>query len=120
MAKLIKISKEEIVEINKRLGEGGIVVNEGNFEHMLDKLEHTEDTVGYAAILLHDIITLHPFLNGNKRTAFYAMISAIELNGVKFKYKKEEIDNVGIFLNKIALGEINKIGIRKWIGEMIT
>jgi len=86
---------------------------------MLDKLEHTEDHVEYATILLHDIITLHPFLNGNKRTAFYAMISVMELNGLSFKYKKEEIDNVGIFLNKIALGEINKTEIKEWIKKMM-
>jgi death-on-curing family protein len=120
MTKITKLSKDEIIEINKRLGEGGIVVNQGNFEHMLDKLGHIEDPVECATVLLHDIILRHPFLNGNKRTAFYAAISVIELRGLKFKYAREEIDKVGIFLNRIALGEINKLEIRKWIEEMIV
>jgi death-on-curing family protein len=37
-----------------------------------------------AAALLHALIANHPFWNGNKRTAFLAMIVFVELNGWTF------------------------------------
>jgi len=119
MAKLVKLTSSQIIEINKVIGEGGTILNKANFEQMIDKLEYTEEMLSYATTLLHDIISLHAFLNGNKRTAFYAMVTFLELNNVKFKYDKSEIDVVGNYLNKIALGEVNRNQIQKWIKKMI-
>ncbi|MEM5802283.1 MAG: Fic family protein [Candidatus Aenigmatarchaeota archaeon] len=72
--KLVKYpTLEEIIEINKRLGEGGILVNKNNLEFILEKVKAAKGFIKKATIFLYDIIRLHPFLNGNKRTAFHTM-----------------------------------------------
>jgi death-on-curing family protein len=116
MGKIIKLTKDEI---NKRIGENGQVFNKSNLEQIMDKLGTKEDIIDYATTTLYDIIALHPFLNGNKRTAFYAMTTFLDLNGVNIKYKKAEEDEIGIMLNKIALGTLNENKVSKLIKKMI-
>ena len=72
----------EIIEINKRLGEGGVVVNRGNLEFIIEKAKAAKTLIKKASIFLYDIIRLHPFLDGNKRTAFHTMLYFLELNNI--------------------------------------
>jgi death-on-curing protein len=106
---------EEIIEINRRLGEGGIVINKGNLEFILKKVEVEKSIIKKATILLRDIIRLHPFLDGNKRTAFHTMLYFLELNGKRFKYGHKDESKIEKMLNRIARkGETQK-KIEEWI-----
>jgi death-on-curing family protein len=106
---------EEIVEINRRLGEGGVLINKGNLQFILSEAENARLLVEKAAIFLCDIVRLHPFLDGNKRTAFHTMLYFLELNNKKFKYTREDESKIEKMLNRIARKRETEVKIEKWI-----
>jgi death-on-curing family protein len=106
---------EEIIEINKRLGEGGILVNKSNLEFIIDKAKNVKGIVRKATTFLYDIIRLHPFLDGNKRTSFHTMLYFLELNGVRFKYGHEDESKIEKLLNRIARRIEKREEVEKWI-----
>ncbi len=57
-----------------------------------------------SAALIKTIITGHPFLDGNKRTAMLAGLTLLELNDVKFRAKKGEIEEFAVRIAKEGLG----------------
>jgi death on curing protein len=56
----------------------------------------------------------HPFIDGNKRVAFVAMMLFLRLNGVRFAPTQEE--STAIILG-LAAGEIGEAGIARWIRD---
>ena len=106
---------EEIVEINKRLGEGGVLVNKSNLEFILEKAKNVKGLERKATVFLYDIIRLHPFLDGNKRTAFHTMLYFLELNGRKFKYGHKDERKIEKLLNRIARKIEKRKEVKKWI-----
>ncbi|MCD6590549.1 MAG: Fic family protein, partial [Candidatus Aenigmarchaeota archaeon] len=68
------LTVEEIIQIHDRLikefgGEAGIV-DRNKLDFIVNKVESSKtDLYRKAAMLLHDIIIMHPFIDGNKRTA---------------------------------------------------
>jgi len=116
MAKKLKCPTiEEVVEINKRLGEGGVLINKGNLEFILKKVDAKKSFIKKAAILLRDIIRLHPFLDGNKRTAFHTMLYLLEMNDKRFKYGHKDESKIEKMLNRIARRRESIDKIEKWI-----
>ena len=67
-----------------------------------------------AAALMYNVNTLHPFVDGNKRTAYIATNVFLELNGCTIVATKEEV--VGISL-KIANGNRGINDITSWLKE---
>jgi prophage maintenance system killer protein len=112
---LIRLTKEQIIKINKTIGESGTMVNEGNLDFLIDKLNDAKTIEDYATILLFDGIALHIFLNGNKRTMFYAMADFVELNGKKFKYSERNKESLRALLNNIARDRITRNRVKKAI-----
>jgi len=47
---------EEIVEINKRLSEGDVLVNKSNLEFVIDKAKNTKEIIRKATVFLYDIL----------------------------------------------------------------
>jgi len=66
-----------------------------------------------AAILCYLLIKNHPFVDGNKRTALYALLRFLELNG----YTITVADNEELyrFTMAIATSELDKEGIEAWL-----
>ena len=68
---MAKIKKEEIIEANKILcqefKQQGVVLNDANLDFAVDQFNEKEITV---IDLARKIIQGHPFVEGNKRTAF--------------------------------------------------
>ncbi|MDE1856396.1 MAG: Fic family protein [Candidatus Micrarchaeota archaeon] len=77
--------KEEIIQMNKDIGESGTVINTGNLEFIVAKLSESKDVIEGAALLLFYIVNLHPFLEGNKRTAYLAAKTFLVANGRSIK-----------------------------------
>lgn len=65
-----------------------------------------------AANLVRNLVKKHVFHNGNKRTAFMALIVFLELNGYKFKVSNKEAVN---YMVKLATEDINEDEIALWI-----
>lgn len=65
-----------------------------------------------AAFLLYNIVTIHPLVNGNKRTAFELVRLFLRSNGyglsagVKESYK---------FLVEIASGKVPETDVESWV-----
>lgn len=65
-----------------------------------------------AANLVRNLVKKHVFHNGNKRTAFMALIVFLELNGYKFVVSNKEAVN---YMVKLATDDINEDEIALWI-----
>ncbi len=77
------LSKEVILNINKQFTEGTIR-SEAEIEHIVFTVAETRGIDKKAATLLMEIARRHPFVDGNKRTAFESMLTFLELNKKKF------------------------------------
>jgi death-on-curing protein len=58
----------------------------------------------------------HPFVDGNKRTAFASIIVFLGLNGIDFDVPPEAATAIVL---GVAAGEINEDGLARWIGDNI-
>jgi death-on-curing family protein len=120
MEDIVLPSSEEIVEINKRLG--GKILKQGSLEFLITKVEsrRLNQTKGnfrknlscIAAIFWHDTISLHPFLDGNKRTATETVQLLLYKNG--FVLETTTAGMVYLSL-KVANGDIDRTELVKWI-----
>lgn len=95
--------------------QGGVLINKENLEFILEKVKEEKSIIKKAAIFLRDIIRLHPFLNGNKRTAFHSMLYFLELNDERFKYGHKDENKIEKMLNRIARNRETMNEIGKWI-----
>jgi death-on-curing family protein len=96
---------ELVVGINRSLGAGGVVVNPGNLDFLVKSATTVLDPTKAAAGLLFDIITFHPFLDGNKRTAVVLMESYLEFHGLKLSASDAELEKL---VYEIAIGKYTK------------
>ncbi len=116
--------KEELVNIHDAiLSESG--GDQGIYGGLIDLCVESpqREVYGYephktllekAAALMYNVNTLHPFVDGNKRTAYIATNVFLELNGCTIVATKEE--GVGISL-KIANGNRGVNDITSWLEE---
>jgi death-on-curing family protein len=111
-----QLELEEIVEMNKAVGATGALVNRGNLDFILASTEDSKDVVKSAATLLLKITTLHVFLDGNKRTAFMAMVTFLKMNGKNVEITKEEAEKIVI---DIARDKYNKEQVENIIRKLI-
>jgi len=58
-----------------------------------------------AARLAFGLIKNHPFIDGNKRIGVLAMISFLEINGIKLICTDEELVKIGLGLADGSMGE---------------
>jgi death on curing protein len=65
-----------------------------------------------AAAIVESIIINHPFVDGNKRTGFLAMLAVLEAGNIKLTSSNDELYN---FTIKISTGEIKFEEIVVWL-----
>jgi death-on-curing protein len=70
-----------------------------------------------AAALCESLIINHPFVDGNKRTGFAAMVALLMEYGLAFSAPQEEAYKAMI---KVSTGEMGFVGLRDWLGENTT
>ncbi len=113
------ITKEEIVELNRKIVElfGGHtgLQNEANLDFALLKAENAKDIYRKAAELMYWINKGHPFLDGNKRTAFEAARIFLLANDIKLKFGENDAED---FMVKMAQPETLSVKeVEIWIRE---
>jgi death-on-curing protein len=74
------------------------------------------DLVALAAAYAFGLARNHPFVDGNKRAAFMAMMVFLRKNGVRFAPDPTEAAAVILAL---AAGEVGEEGLARWIGERL-
>jgi len=121
------ITTESIIEIHKIVidstgGSQGIR-SLGALESALfsplatfDGIDLYPEMVGKAAMLLYSISSNHPFVDGNKRTAFVITATVLEVNGYKTQFAQEE---VVLFMLQVAQGKADQKHIKLWLEEHI-
>jgi death-on-curing protein len=81
----------------------------------LNKFAYGEtDIAALAAAYAFGIARNHPFVDGNKRAAFGAMIVFLGLNGIDLDVPPE--DATAIIL-EVAAGEIDEDGLARWLRD---
>jgi len=72
------------------------------------------DLAALAAAYAFGIANNHAFVDGNKRTAFLAIITFLGLNGINFDVPEPE---AVIIMLEVAAGEIVEGGLTRWITD---
>jgi death-on-curing protein len=67
-----------------------------------------------AAAYAFGIARNHPFLDGNKRTAFLALYTFLGVNGIDFVVAEAEATAIILAL---AAGEVGEEGLTRWIRD---
>ena len=71
-----------------------------------------EDVFDLAAMYAVAIATGHCFNDGNKRTAYQALVACLQLNGVALVFPPEE---VGPMIVAVAQGLVDEAGLAGWL-----
>ena len=102
---------------------GGLAgVRDANaLESALARPEHlvnygAPDVADLAAAYGYGIARNHPFSDGNKRTAFAAMMVFLRRNGVRFAPSSAEAT---VAILALAAGELSEAALAAWIGDRI-
>ncbi len=70
-----------------------------------------KDVFAKAAALLYAVISFHPFVDGNKRTALLVTSLFLALNGYQFRYPSDTVEKT----IAIAEGKIDIPAIANWL-----
>ena len=82
-----------------------------------NELDRDKAVVKKAAFLLHSLVTHHPFINGDKRTAFEAVDAFLELNGYVLRANPDEIYRV---LSDLGVGKASEAQVEDWIATNLA
>ena len=93
------LSKEAVININKQF-EDGTLRDEAVLDHLVFKVADVRGVDRKAATLLTEISRRHPFVDGNKRTAFEAMNAFLQLNGKTLEVGETSRFNVVVWTVK--------------------
>lgn len=110
---IILIHDKIIESFSKEKGK----MNLGNLSATLERVEdykgnNKEALFWKATILLERIILGHPFIDGNKRTAYEATKLFLQANGYTLAAGEDEIISL---LVGIAKSEKNRFSIKNWL-----
>jgi death-on-curing protein len=128
MKRIRYLSLEEAEWFHDRIleltgGERGDLAK-GNLEFALERardvgegLDREKAVVKKAAFLLYSLVTHHPFINGNKRTAFEVVKAFLELNGYILRVKTDEIYGL---LSDLGAGQSSETQVEDWIATNLA
>ncbi len=99
-------------------------ISRSNLEYLLDtvkdvgeRLHRKQAVAKKAAFLLYNIIVLHPFVNGNKRTAYELVKLFLRLNGYEIDSNPGEAYQ---FLLDVASGKLSAGDVDSWVAMNLT
>lgn len=75
------------------------------------------DLCALAATYAASISRRHPFVDGNKRTAFMAAYAFVGLNGSRIEADEAEVVHL---VRGLAAGEIDEEGFAAWLREVVV
>ena len=118
------LSLDEVLAIHQRVIEafGGAdgVRDLGLLESALYRPQsgYYEDLVGMAAALFESLLMIHPFVDGNKRVAFFATDVFLRLNGWRLDVDAHHAYSVLIEL--LESGQCDFEHLSTWIRDSVT
>lgn len=110
------LTPQKILEIHKLIisNFGGIdgVLCQGTVDYLADQINAEPDTFRKAAIALHLVANCHPFMDGNKRSAF--QIAELILGGAGYAISAEEEIIIRMLL-RIASYQCQVDEVKLWL-----
>lgn len=102
-------------------GPGGLR-DEGALESALGRARNRfhygeGDLATLAAAYCFGIARNHPFVDGNKRAAFLAIVTFLGLNGIDFDVPETE---AVVMIRSVAAGEVDEDGLARWISDTMA
>lgn len=128
MKKIRYLSIEEAEWFHDRIleltgGERGDLAK-ANLEFVLERVKDVGEELDIgkaitkkAAFLLYSLVIHHPFINGNKRTAFEVVEAFLELNGYILR---AETDEVYSLLSDLGAGKASEAQAEYWIATNLA
>ena len=112
---IIKLRKGFRLTADGYLSKGSLLYILETAQDLSNKEDYEEALAAKAAHILFSIIVAHPFIDGNKRTAFGTADIFLRLNGYSIKI---DADDGMKFVVKIAAGDVEEIEKAKdWIRQ---
>jgi death-on-curing protein len=118
------LSRDEVLAIHERVIEtfGGAdgVRDPGLLESALYRPQsgYYEDLVSMAAALFESLILNHPFVDGNKRVAFFATDVFLRLNGWRLDVHADEAH--ALLIELLETGACDRERLAPWIRDSLT
>ena len=110
------LTSEKILDIHKLIisNFGGIdgVLCQGTIDYLVDQINAESDLFRKAAIALHFVANCHPFLDGNKRSAFQIAELILSSEGYAITAKEERII---LMLLRIASYQCQVDEVKLWL-----
>jgi death on curing protein len=98
------------------LSRGSLLYIIETVQDLYNEYDAPDSLAAKAAHILFNIATAHPFIDGNKRTAFGTADIFLRLNGHFLKVDAQEGQN---FIVKIATSEVVEDSVRKWTRQRL-
>jgi death on curing protein len=121
-------SMEEVARLYQSIikmtgGDHGYL-SRSNLEYLLDtvkdvgeRLQKEQAIVKKASFLLYNVVVIHPFLNGNKRTAYELVRLFLRSNGLDLEPDAKEALS---FLLRLASGKASENEVERWVAMHLT
>lgn len=78
------------------------------------------DLVDKAAVLCARIARNHPLPDGNKRTAFLALVEFVERNGRRWADSERDPDESVAMIEAVAAGALSEAQLAAWVRSRVT
>jgi death-on-curing protein len=115
---VIDVHSEQLALFGGPAGVRDIALLESALARPMNKFAYGEtDLAALAASYAFGIARNHPFVDGNKRAAFAAMIVFLGLNGIDFDVPPEAATAM---ILSLASGEVGEEGLARWIADNIA
>ncbi|MGI0037594.1 MAG: type II toxin-antitoxin system death-on-curing family toxin [Nitrososphaera sp.] len=99
------------------LSRGSLLYIIETVQDLYNECDPSDALAAKAAHILFNIATAHPFIDGNKRTAFGTADIFLRLNGHFIKVDAQEGQSIIV---QIATGEIVEDSVRKWTRQRLN
>ena len=114
---VIAIHDEQLAEFGGAPGLRDAGALESALAHPLDRYHYgNTDLASLAAAYGFGLSRNHAFVDGNKRTAFLAIVTFLGLNEVDFVVAEPE---AVVMMLALAAGEVDKEGLTQWIADTL-
>jgi len=113
-----QITVQEIIEIHadiiRDFGGASGIRDSATLDYIIYQVNRTRNILRKSAIILYGIAADHPFIDGNKRTAFVAADNLIRDKGYQINATDEEVVS---FMLEVAKYKHTKESVEVWLKE---
>lgn len=101
----------------ERFGGSEGTLYQRTLDFAVDRASSSMDLLEEAAVLLAIIAQEHPFLDGNKRTAFAASEVVLRVNGLRLSVSDQEAFEFDV---SVARGEVGRKEVLRWLDQRVS